>query len=63
MSKWRQPHLDRIEDARACNRVYASHFAQTYIVLLIMQMMSWVTTLALQILLPMTVVGCAICKS
>ncbi len=48
-------HRAHLEKVRA--------LAQTYIVLLTMQMMSWVTTLALQILLPMTVVGCAICKS
>ena len=28
-----------------------------------LQMMSWCTTLALQILLPMTILGCAVCKS
>lgn len=31
--------------------------------LFVAQMMSWVNTLALQILLPMTIAGCVICKA
>ena len=46
-----------------CPRQPSRRLIELKVTLIGVQMMSWVTTLALQILLPMTVVGCAICES